>query len=254
MNPVIADAIRALGLPEGSRGMDAGCGIGMQAFALAEAIGKKGHVIGLDFTSEFLCYAQKSLNNNALESRVSFCRGDVRNIPFKDRSFHWIWSSNCAGYAPFLEPVPVLKEMVRKIIPGGLIALLVWSSQKLLPGYPLLEARLDATSSGLAPWSEEQGPHSHYSRLPGNLKKAGLKHTSVKTFVRDVQAPLTKELYDALTDLLDMRWSNVQPELTSEEYADYTRLCLPSSPDFILKLPDYYAFFTCSLFCGRIPG
>jgi hypothetical protein len=26
-----------------------------------------------------------------------------------------------------------------------------------------------------------------------------------------------------------------------------------SSPDYILNLPDYYAFFTYSMFCGRAP-
>ena len=32
------------------------------------------------------------------------------------------------------------------------------------------------------------------------------------------------------------------------------RLCEPGSADFILDLPDYYAFFTYSMFWGQVPG
>jgi hypothetical protein len=30
-------------------------------------------------------------------------------------------------------------------------------------------------------------------------------------------------------------------------------LCTPGSPDFILEIPEYYAFFTYSMFRGRVP-
>ena len=36
---LIQSAIRSLELPQGSRGLDAGCGIGLQAMMLAEDIG-----------------------------------------------------------------------------------------------------------------------------------------------------------------------------------------------------------------------
>ncbi len=49
--PVIRSAIKALQLLPGSSGLDAGCGIGLQAFLLAEEVGCSGHVIGIDFSS-----------------------------------------------------------------------------------------------------------------------------------------------------------------------------------------------------------
>jgi ubiquinone/menaquinone biosynthesis C-methylase UbiE len=51
---VIRRAIQALQLPQGSRGLDAGCGIGLQALLLVEAVGSQGHVTGLDVSPEFL--------------------------------------------------------------------------------------------------------------------------------------------------------------------------------------------------------
>jgi hypothetical protein len=35
---------------------------------------------------------------------------------------------------------------------GGSVAILFWSSQMLLPGHPVLEARLNATRVGIAPY------------------------------------------------------------------------------------------------------
>jgi demethylmenaquinone methyltransferase/2-methoxy-6-polyprenyl-1,4-benzoquinol methylase len=77
---------------------------------------------------------------------------------------------------------------------------------------------------------------------------------TARTFAGDVCAPLSDEIRSALIALLEMRWVDVQPELSEEDWAEFQRLCLPESPDFVLDLPDYYAFFTYSMFRGRLPG
>jgi len=53
-DPAIRQAIRALELPEGSRGLDAGCGIGSHTLLLAEVVGPGGHVTGLDLSAELV--------------------------------------------------------------------------------------------------------------------------------------------------------------------------------------------------------
>ena len=75
----------------------------------------------------------------------------------------------------------------------------------------------------------------------------------VQTFVSDVYAPLTDTLLNALIALFQMRWIEVESDLTQEDWAEYQRLCLPKSPNFILNHPDYYAFFTYSMFRGDVP-
>ncbi|RJQ29303.1 MAG: methyltransferase domain-containing protein [Peptococcaceae bacterium] len=52
--PVLRSTIQALPFPPGSRGLDTGCGIGLQTLLLAEALGPAGHVTGLDLSPEFL--------------------------------------------------------------------------------------------------------------------------------------------------------------------------------------------------------
>lgn len=247
----LRSAIQALGLPSGSRGLDAGCGAGSLTFLLAEAVGAAGHVIGIDVKSEFLAYAQKTAEDRGLAKRVSFQLGDVSRLPFEEDSFDWAWSVDCVGFIP-ASPVRLLKELARVVRPGGSVAVLLWSSQQLLPGYPLLEARLNATSLGIAPFTEGKTPDQHHLRALNWFCKAGLKEPKAQTFVGDVHAPFNDDVRDALSSLFEMRWGDPQSELTPEDWARYQRLCDPTSPDFILSLSDYYAFFTYSMFRGTV--
>jgi demethylmenaquinone methyltransferase/2-methoxy-6-polyprenyl-1,4-benzoquinol methylase len=220
---------------------------------LAEALGPEGHVTGLDVSPEFLAHARQIVKEAGLSTRISFREGDVAALPFVDDAFDWAWSVDCVGYAP-LEPVPLVKELARVVKPGGTVAILAWSSEKLLPGYPLLEARLSATFSGIAPFKKGKSPETHFLRARGWFRDAGLEEFTARTFAGDACAPLNGGIRDSLIALFGMRWTGVESELTEEEWAEYQRLCLPESPDFILNHPDYYVFFTYSLFRGRVAG
>ena len=248
---VLRSAIQALQLPSGSRGLDAGCGIGLQALLLAEAVGPAGHVTGLDLSSEFLVHAKEIAIESGLSEQISFEQGDIRRLPFDDDTFDWAWSVDCVGYAP-LEPLPLLKELARVVTPGGSVAILAWSSEKLLPGYPLLEARLNATAPGIAPFAKGKRPELHFLRTLGWFPQAGLEEPVARTFAGDAHAPLADHLRDALIGLFHMRWPGVEAELAPEDREAYQRLCLPESPEFILNQPDYYAFFTYSMFSGKV--
>lgn len=249
--PIFHLAIQALQLPPGSRGLDAGCGIGLQVLLLLEAVGSAGHVTGLDLSPEFLDYAKSIVEEAGLSEQASLQQGDVNNLPFGDDSFDWAWSANCVGYFP-ADPLPSLKELARVVKPGGIIAILAWSSQQLLPGYPLLEARLNATGSGIAPFVKGKRPGLHFSRALGWFREVGFEEPIVRNLTGEAYAPLSGEIRAALTSLLQMRWVGVELELTEEDRAEYKRLCQPESPDFILNIPDYYAFFTYSLFYGTV--
>ena len=109
--PTIRAMIKALHLPEGSRGLDAGCGIGQQCLLLAEEVGLSGHVTGLDVSAEILTHGREIVKEADLSNRISFQEGDVANLPFDNNAFDWVWSADCVGYGPW-EPLPLLKELV----------------------------------------------------------------------------------------------------------------------------------------------
>ena len=190
--PIVLDAIAALDLPNGSSGLDAGCGIGLQCHSLACAVGDGGHVTGLDISPDLLGVAEERAKRAGLSERISYTPGDIRRLPFPDRSFDWVWSANCVGYAPLGDPQRLVREMARVVRPSGMVAILAWSSEKLLPGYPLLEARLAATAAGIAPFISgrpARKPLPAAVRLPALRGPAGnpradLRRQSAGTAVR----------------------------------------------------------------------
>ena len=250
--PMLREAIQALKLDTGSQGLDAGCGIGLQALLLAEAVGPTGHVTGLDISEEFLLYAKGVVGRSPLSERVTFKQGDVNNLPFNDKTFDWVWSVDCVGYPTEENPLSTLKELARVVKPGGSVAILGWSSQMLLPGHPLLEASLNETCSSYIPYIKEKKPESNFLSALGWFRDLGLEDTTTRTFVDEINAPLSDDIRTALISFFEMLWGEPQPEVSEEDWAEYQRLCLPDSPDFILDRPDYYAFYTYSMFHGKV--
>ena len=248
--PTLRAIIAALNFAPGSVGLDIGCGIGLLTLLLAEATAPAGHVIGLDISAELLDYARRQIATSPLTDRITFKQGDMNRLPFPDDSFDWVWSADCVGY-PSGDLPSTLKEIVRVVKLGGRIALLAWTSQQLLPGYPLLEAQLNATYSAYAPLLRGTDPASHFLRALRAFSEVGLIDPHVQTFVGEVQAPLSTEQRVALTSLIEMLWQ-APAEAPEANRAEYQRVCRADSPDFILNLPEYYAFFTYTLFTGTI--
>lgn len=250
--PVLRSVIQALGLPLGSHGLDAGCGIGLQTLLLAEAVGSDGRITGLDILPELLAYGENMVRQAHLSEQITFRQGDASCLPFGEDTFDWVWSADCIGY-PAGELLPILKELGRVVKPGGNIVILGWSSQQLLPGYPLLEAQLNATCSGYIPFLKEKAPELNFMRALLWFRNAGLEEVNAQTFVGDVQTPLSRVERIALLSLFEMLWGEPQTEVSAKDWSEYQRLCKPGSADFILDIPEYYAFFTYTLFRAKVP-
>ena len=252
--PMLRQAIDSLNLPSGSMGLDAGCGIGFQALLLAEAVGPTGHVTGLDISEEFIQYGKDMVKSSPLSARITFKVGDASELPFDDNTFDWVWSVDCVGYPVEHDPVTALTELARVVQPGGSVAILGWSSQMLLPGHPLLEARLNATCSSYLPYLEEKKPQANFLSALGWFRDAGFENPKALTFIDGVHAPLNDDIRKALISFFEMLWGEQQPDVSEEDWAEYQRLCRPDSPDFILNRQDYYAFYTYSMFQGEVPA
>ncbi|MBT3362836.1 MAG: class I SAM-dependent methyltransferase [Chloroflexi bacterium] len=239
--------IKTLDLLSGSNGLDVGCGGGTQALMLANAVGPQGHVTGLDISPELLEYANGFTAKKGLSDRVSFREGNFAKLPFADNTFDWLWSSDCVG------PLPTTNEIARVVKPGGSLNIVFWSYEQLLPGYPILEAKLKATSAGLAPFAKGSKPEAHHIRMLSKFKEMGLTELQASTFVETVHAPLSDEMRTAMTDIIEMRWPGVETELSKDDFELFQCLTDPDSPDFVLNMPDYYGFYTYSVFKGKVP-
>lgn len=248
---LLCDVFSHLHLPADSLGLDVGCGIGLPAMLLAAIMGARTQVTGIDISESFVHTAKRLAEETGFSNQLRFKTGSASDLPHGDGHFDWALSIDCVNYAP-MDSRPFLKEMKRVVKPVGKLALLGWTSQQLLPGFPELEAKLNATRQGIAPFKTGMPPERHFLRTGSLLDELGLKNIKAHTFIGNVCAPLTPAIYEAMTDLLTMRWAKSPSGLSAAEQTRYRRLTTPDTPKFILNTPGYHGFFTCTLFSGEV--
>ncbi len=250
--PAIRRAIEAAGLPKGSHGLDAGCGIGTHAIWICEATG--GRVTGLDINPDNLSAARERVEQKSLADRIDFVEGSILDLPFEDDAFGWSWCSDTFWPVVVPDPVAVLKDLSRVVKPGGTVALLFWTNQIFFPGYPQFEARWNQAFVSATHYFKLGKPDQHHLRALGWLRRAGLENPTARSFLAEFQHPLDDGLRESLTFCFEMFYDSLKSSLSSEDQAEYRRLCSPDSEDFILDEPDYYCNLTYTIFRARVPG
>ena len=164
-----------------------GCGIGLHTCLLAERVGPEGHVTGLDRVAGVCLPGRAARGGGRIGRAHAFEVGDLTALEYEDHTFDWLWCNDALWPGPERtgcptdDPLPVVRDFARVVRPGGTVALVYWSSQRLLPGYPALEARLSATPQTFAPYREGMRPQQHCMRALGWLEAAGLRDRSART-------------------------------------------------------------------------
>lgn len=108
---------KLLKLGYGTTVLEAGCGLGDDAFRIAERIMPGGKVIGIDSSVEMI---NKARSNELLAKlQVEFIAGDIRSLPFPDNCF-----SRCRidrTLQHIYQPEQAISELVRVLEPDGLL-------------------------------------------------------------------------------------------------------------------------------------
>jgi ubiquinone/menaquinone biosynthesis C-methylase UbiE len=110
-----------IGVKNGDRVLDVGCGTGSLTFTLARSTGAS-KIVGIDPSVGFVEYA-RSQNNDA---RVTFDIGDARSLSYSDGSFDVCVSSLIMGFIP--DAPKAVREMSRVTRPGGVAASCFWDT------------------------------------------------------------------------------------------------------------------------------
>jgi ubiquinone/menaquinone biosynthesis C-methylase UbiE len=106
-----------LRLEPGMRVLEAGCGLGDDAFRIAQLIMPGGKVVGLDSSAGMIEKARS--RKLSAELPVEFHTGDVRALPFPDNSFARCRIDRTLQHIP--QPERAISEMVRVLKPDGLL-------------------------------------------------------------------------------------------------------------------------------------
>src|SRR5207344_2382567 len=130
-----------LGITEGMRVLDLGCGDGTTAVPAAQL---GADVLGVDIASNLVAAGKARAEELGL-TNLSFRQGDASNLnELDDESFDLVISIFGAMFAP--KPFDVAKEMVRVTKPGGRIVMGNW-----IPNDPTLVAQILKISSAYTP-------------------------------------------------------------------------------------------------------
>ena len=116
--------IKFANVHRGDRLLDVGCGTGVVALTAAQ-IGAK--VSGSDLTPELIIRAKENAQTSNLD--IDFQIADVEDLPYKDNKFDFVLSQFGHMFAP--RPEVAVKEMLRVLKPGGIIAFSTWPPELL---------------------------------------------------------------------------------------------------------------------------
>ena len=103
-------------LKKGETVLDLGSGAGFDCFLVAERVGKKGKVIGVDMTPEMLERARENARKSNYKN-VEFRLGEIENLPVADSSVDVVISNCVINLSP--DKKRVFNEAFRALKPGG---------------------------------------------------------------------------------------------------------------------------------------
>ena len=103
-------------LKKGETVLDLGSGGGFDCFLVADRVGKKGKVIGVDMTPEMLERARENARKGNYVN-VEFRLGEIENIPVADTSVDVVISNCVINLSP--DKKRVFQEAFRALKPGG---------------------------------------------------------------------------------------------------------------------------------------
>jgi len=107
--------VRAMGLPNGARILEVGCGRGI-ALPVFDRLCNPRRLVGLDIDGELLMEAADNLQEHG--TKAELCIGDVRHMPFGDEAFDVIIDFGTLFH--IARPQDALDEIARVLAPGGM--------------------------------------------------------------------------------------------------------------------------------------
>ena len=110
-NPVALASLR-----EGETVLDLGSGAGFDCFLVADKVGKRGRVIGVDMTPEMIEKARENAREGNYKN-IEFRLGEIENLPAADKSVDVIISNCVINLVPGKRKV--FREAFRVLKPGG---------------------------------------------------------------------------------------------------------------------------------------
>jgi SAM-dependent methyltransferase len=108
----------------GERVLEIGCGTGATTVPIAEAVGERGHVVGVDISEPMLAGARKRIAESELRN-VTLVQADAQTHRFEPNYFDLITSR--FGVMFFADPAAAFRNLLPAARPGGRLCFACWA-------------------------------------------------------------------------------------------------------------------------------
>lgn len=163
--------------------LDIGCGPGTDTIPLAQLIGPKGQVVGVDHDEAMIAEAGQRAEQAGVSTWVKHTRADVTSLPFESDRFDSSRSERL--FQHLLNPEQALSEMTRVTKRGGRLVVLDtdWGTTSIDTAEVDIERRLARVLA-------ERVLHNGYSgrQLYRLFKQQGLADISIEMFPTHVRS------------------------------------------------------------------
>jgi ubiquinone/menaquinone biosynthesis C-methylase UbiE len=175
----------------GSRVLDIATGMGEPALTAANRVGKSGHVLATDISSQMLSFAKQRAISLGLQDVIEFKEGDAESIDLPSSTFD---AALCRWGLMLLPDAKAgLSNIYGSLVNGGNLAVAVWASPEKVPFiFVPMNTILKETNSPSPP-PGTPGPFSMSGRdsLMNSYLSSGFKDPSIESMnvVLDFDSP-----------------------------------------------------------------
>jgi ubiquinone/menaquinone biosynthesis C-methylase UbiE len=117
------EALKLAAIKEGDLVLEVAVGTGRAVVGIANAVGQKGRVYGVDLTEAMLKRAAAKLKREGLLAKVDLAQGSAFSLPFEDGKFDVLYNAYMLDLIDTPQIPPVLVEFKRVLKPGGRLVL-----------------------------------------------------------------------------------------------------------------------------------
>lgn len=169
---LVHDCWRRAGIGAGQRIIDIGCGPGFASVDLADVVGDKGEVIGIERSERFIAHAQALCASRELKN-VAFLHADVMLDALSVQDADAIW---CRWLAIFVsDPALLVQKMAGAVKPGGKLIFHEYVHYETYQSVPHSRHIEEFVQHVMSSWREFGGEPNVARALPDHLAAAGCR-------------------------------------------------------------------------------